>query len=355
MFKHRPDLYKNLDFSNLPVRYFIILFSLLLLSNFNSKAQTLPDACIGGRVRYGVEASLPNSTFIWTVNGGNITVNYNDSVDIQWDYNRTIHSISVREVSEFGCEGITVEADVLVKGPLANIGDEAEVCQNNEYIFDATNNYAGGVTYLWQDGSTGNTFASGNEGYVWVKITGTDLCYDYDSTYLTVNPLPVVNIGRDTTLCGTSMLSIDAGFFASYEWSNGNNGNPATFDGDRSEPETVWVQVTDNNGCVGSDTLILGVCDATLLFVNMPNTITPGDNEKNNEWIIPYIELFPDAVIEIFDRWGRLVYHTNDIANNPWKGETMSGKELPMDAYYYVLDLKIPHVKPLTGYVNIIR
>ncbi len=65
--------------------------------------------------------------------------------------------------------------------------------------------------------------------------------------------------------------------------------------------------------------------------------------------------MFPDAVLEIYDRWGRLVFSTDDIINNEWKGRTMSGKPLPMDAYFFVLDLKVAHVKPITGYVNIIR
>ena len=75
----------------------------------------------------------------------------------------------------------------------------------------------------------------------------------------------------------------------------------------------------------------------------------------NDLWEIPHIDLFPDAVLEIFDRWGRLVYRTDDIANNLWNGKTMSGKEMPMDAYYFVIDLNIPNVKPMTGYVNVIR
>ncbi len=38
------------------------------------------------------------------------------------------------------------------------------------------------VTYLWSDSSTGTTLTTGNPGYVWVKITGTDGCADYDSS-----------------------------------------------------------------------------------------------------------------------------------------------------------------------------
>jgi gliding motility-associated-like protein len=155
-------------------------------------------------------------------------------------------------------------------------------------------------------------------------------------------------------------MLVDAGSYSNYQWSTGDIVNPVTIDGRRISPEILWVEVTDENGCRGSDTLVLEVCDASVLFANMPNTITPGvdnsDNDGYNDtWVIPYIEIFPDAILEIYDRWGRLVYRTDDIAGNPFKGETMSGKPLPMDAYYFVLDLKVAHVKPLTGYVNVIR
>lgn len=318
--------------------------------------QSLPFACAGSVEAYGV-TGFPNSVFIWEVVGGTIVDNRNDSVLIRWDREQGPHSITVVERSEHNCYGEPVGASVPVNGPVADIEDNAEVCLNDIFTFDATTTYGSGVTYLWPDGSTGNTFSTGTEGYVWVVVTGIDdLCSDIDSTYLTVNPLPVVDLGNDTTLCGTETMLLDAGFFASYVWSTGDVVNPITVDGERSEPEEVWVTVTDENGCRGSDTVVFNVCDATLLFRNMPNTITPGDdNGENDTWHIPFIDLFPDAVLEIFDRWGRLVFRTDDIANTEWDGKSMSGKELPMDAYYYVIDLNIPHVKPMTGYVNVIR
>ncbi len=318
-------------------------------------AQSLPDACAGGSARYGTHG-LPNSTFVWTVNGGTIIANYNDSIDIQWNYERNNHSISVVEESELGCFGVPVEASVMINAPVANIGDQEEICAEDMFTYDGTTSYSSDVTYLWPDGSNGTTYTTGTDGYVWVKITGADGCSDYDSSLLTVNPLPLVDLGKDTALCGTSTLMVEAGNFAYYNWSTGDNSSFVTVDADRNEDEPLWVEVTDEKGCVGKDTMILEVCDAYLLFSNIPNTITPGDrNGQNDTWIIPNIDLFPDAVLEIYDRWGRLIYRTNNVANNPWNGETMSGKELPMDAYYYVLDIKVAHTKPVTGYVNVIR
>jgi len=325
--------------------------------------QSLPFACAGSMEAYGVQG-MPNSVYFWELDGGAIIDTIyglnNDSIVVRWNYDRRDHSITVTEQTEYGCFGIPVGGNVDVNAPVADIGNQEEVCEDTVFTFDGTTTYTSNLSYLWPDGSNGTTYATGNEGYVWVRVTGADQCADYDSAYLTVNPLPDVYIGSDTVLCGTDLLQLDAGFYSNYEWSTGDIINPITVDGMRLEPETIWVEVTDVNGCTASDTLILEVCDAALLFANMPNTITPGpdggaDDGFNDAWIIPNIEKFPDAILEIFDRWGRLVFRTDDIVNNPWKGQTMSGKELPMDAYFFVLDIKVAHVQPVSGYVNVIR
>jgi gliding motility-associated-like protein len=329
---------------------------LLTISSLPGHSQSLPYACAGSMESYGVQG-FQNSVFFWTIDGGDIVNGQgNDTIILRWNFQRGTHNLSVTEQTEFGCFGIPLETSLDIQAPVADIGDQAEVCQDNKFTFDAQTSYLTDVTYLWPDSSTGSTFSTGNQGYVWVKITGTDGCAAFDSAFLTVNPLPVVNIGKDTALCGTSVMLVDAGEFSSYVWSTGDVINPISVDGQRTNPETLWVNVTDEKGCQGSDTMLLEVCDVYVLFSNIPNTITPGDkNGQNDKWIIPNIDLFPDAVLEIYDRWGRLVYRTKDVFNNPWDGESMSGKEMPMDAYYYVLDIKVAHAKALTGYVNLIR
>jgi gliding motility-associated-like protein len=317
--------------------------------------QSLPYACAGSQESYGV-SGMPNSVFMWTVDGGVIVGGQgSDSIRVQWNRDRRTHTLSVIEETVHGCFGIPVEATLDINAPVADIGDEEAVCAGDVFDFDATTSYITSLSYLWPDGSTNATYSTGTGGTVWVSVTGTDGCADYDSALLTINPLPAVDLGPDTSLCGTATLLLDAGVFQSYTWSTGDIVNPLSVDGQRRQPEVFWVEVTDENGCQASDTLVMGVCDVYILFAHIPNTITPGNDGKNDSWIIPHIELFPDAELEIFDRWGRLVWRSGDIYNQPWKGETMSGKELPMDAYYYVLDLKVNHVEPLTGYINVIR
>ncbi len=321
--------------------------------------QSLPFACAGSMESYGVQG-WENSVFHWDIEGGEIIEGLgNDTIVVRWNYDRGTHRISVIEESEHGCFGIPVEAELNVQAPVADIGDEVGVCDGDSYEFNAETTYEYALTYLWSDNSTNSTFVTSDSGTVWVQVTGADGCIDYDSAHLELYPLPVVDLGNDTTLCGDETWLVDAGNYASYIWSTGDIINPILVDGRRSEPEALWVEVTDYHGCIGSDTLILEVCDVYVLFKQIPNTITPatgGEGDGQNDvWEIPNIEMFPEAVLEIFDRWGRLIWRSNDIANNPWNGESMSGREMPMDAYYYVLDLKVSHIEPLTGYINIIR
>lgn len=50
--------------------------------------------------------------------------------------------------------------------------------------------------------------------------------------------------------------------------------------------------------------------------------------------------MFPDAKIEVFDRSQKRVFYKSGNYNNTnaWDG-TNNGKELPMDNYYYIIDL----------------
>jgi gliding motility-associated-like protein len=320
--------------------------------------QVLPYACTGSMEIYGV-TGLPHSTFIWEVQGGNVIAgNDNDTVLVQWDMRRGSHRIQVTEITQYGCEGNPVFANVNVTAPVADIGDESEICAGDSMIFDATTSYFTPVTYLWNDSSMNSTLVRRNEGLVWVRVSGADGCTDYDSAYLYVHPLPIVYLGEDTALCGDETLVLDAGSgYTFYQWSNGSVINPIVVDGNHADNDTLWVSVTNGYGCAGSDTIVLISCDFAKYFKNIPNTITPSHIDgKNDVWRIDNIDLFPNAVLDIYDRWGRLVYHAKGLDPlNVWDGRSMSGKELPMDSYYYVIDLNYKGLEPIVGYINIVR
>jgi gliding motility-associated-like protein len=114
---------------------------------------------------------------------------------------------------------------------------------------------------------------------------------------------------------------------------------------------TFSVVVTDANGCSASATVTVGILGLDCL--QMPDLFTPNDDGKNDVWRLINIELYPDAELIIFNRWGRRVYQTKNPSANPWDGK-FRGRVLPTDSYHYVLDLKDGSL-PRSGVVTLIR
>ncbi|NRD22918.1 DUF11 domain-containing protein, partial [Winogradskyella litoriviva] len=74
------------------------------------------------------------------------------------------------------------------------------------------------------------------------------------------------------------------------------------------------------------------------------NEFSPDGDGVNETFVIDCIERFPDNKLEVYNRWGNIVYSANGYLND-WKG-TSNGRavinqsdDLPVGTYYYVLDL----------------
>ncbi|WP_165806564.1 T9SS type B sorting domain-containing protein [Chitinophaga parva] len=84
---------------------------------------------------------------------------------------------------------------------------EYDLCEGEKLDVDVTT--AAGVTYEWQDGTTGPKYSITKSGQYWVKAT-FDNCTRYDTTVANFTPLPIVDLGADTTLCNGASLQLDA-------------------------------------------------------------------------------------------------------------------------------------------------
>jgi gliding motility-associated-like protein len=115
---------------------------------------------------------------------------------------------------------------------------------------------------------------------------------------------------------------------------------------------TYSVVVTDANGCAASLVITVGV-SGTSECVIVPTIITPNSDGYNDEWQIRNISIFPDAEVQVFNRWGERVFSAKNPAANPWDG-TYKGKLLPMDSYHYVLYLN-DGSEPRSGTITIMR
>ena len=59
--------------------------------------------------------------------------------------------------------------------------------------------------------------------------------------------------------------------------------------------------------------------------------------------------------MEIYDRWGRLVYKSEAGYQTPWNGNNMNDNPIPTGSYHYVFMLNYEDYKQVTGSVSVIR
>ena len=95
--------------------------------------------------------------------------------------------------------------------------------------------------------------------------------------------------------------------------------------------------VTDANGCTNEISEII-IPESMLDCLRIPNVITPNGDGVNDEWIIENIELFPEAHIYVYNRWGQLLYHGRGNGER-WDGR-YRGHYVPSGVYLYIIDLE---------------
>jgi gliding motility-associated-like protein len=67
--------------------------------------------------------------------------------------------------------------------------------------------------------------------------------------------------------------------------------------------------------------------------VTIPNIITPNGDEFNQYFRITKIELYPNSVLTVMDRWGKEVFRATNYQND-WDGRGLSS-----GVYFYILNL----------------
>ncbi len=113
-----------------------------------------------------------------------------------------------------------------------------------------------------------------------------------------------------------------------------NNNGPQTTSFSVSGPYTITLTVEDQQGCEDSYSLIINVKDPDLVI---PNVITP-NGDGINDFLVLSEPFFKKYQIQIFNRWGNLVYAIDDQTGIAlWDGATTTGKPCTDGVYFYRL------------------
>jgi len=290
---------------------------------------------------------------------------------------------------------VTISSD---NSPVANIGDDITLCEGETHTFATTDGY---TSYLWQDGLATDTFfvasTTGTYSVTATNICGETT----DEALLTVNPLPEPVIESSVAeVCADEPVSLVATGADSYVWDNdvqqGQGFVPeftqtytvtsVTAEGCIAEasvtievhnlPEMVDITTTedgtialdyfsvddltytmdstvvqdngtfsglttgtynfniqDNNGCKQDVEVYIFVEEPVII----PSLFTPNEDGINDTWEISGAEQYPNGVIYVFDRNGKLMTKYG-ATEKGWDGY-YNGRKVRQDTYWYILEL----------------
>ena len=133
------------------------------------------------------------------------------------------------------------------------------------------------ASYFWSNGQTTQSINVLTGGIYTVTVTNFITGCEVTSApvTITVNPLPIINLGPDTSFCDGNTLILNAGNgFTSYSW---NNGMYQTQTIPVNSSGNWFVSVTDNKGCSNIDSINVIVNPNPVLDLG-PDTIFCGNH-----------------------------------------------------------------------------
>lgn len=195
-------------------------------------------------------------------------------------------------------------------------------------------------TFEWDNGALGPRISFLRAGSYTVSVNDVNNCRVITTINLP-NPAPInvtVTSTPATDGCNGAVLATVNGGTGpyTYTWSTGQ----VTTEPFLSNlcPGEYFVIVTDSRGCRPNPNMVSGtVRDRRTPCLDIRTVITPDGDGLNEEFLISCVDEFRNNHLEIYNRWGQLVYEVDNY-DNTWRGTTRNGAELPDGPYYFIFE-----------------
>ena len=338
-----------------------------------------------------VTLSVPNNylyTYLWTP-GGKTT----NSITVR-PFSTTTYRVVVRDQdSTIVCEPqLTVEVmprfEMKFRQVKLTCSNREEENGRNAQVLAAVdslgNVFEPPFTYQWEVSPlhiapNDPSWAIGLEAYkyYYIKVTDGRGCMQRDSVKLKAYPNPLVEISTDPgdtvylqnphVTYSFENLSADSLEISNFYWILNSQYNITS---NEEEPRFTYVEVGDYNTELkvynpqGCDTSYYKTVKVNPVKLKIPNVFTPNGDGINDYFIItldggsdmpgesknrdgddggssleyenyePLNRYYESSELTVFNRWGRIVFHSKDYQND-WDGD-----DLPDATYFYVLKCK---------------
>ena len=208
------------------------------------------------------------STFLWNTSATTSSIQVN-----------TAGTYCVTTTDANGCTASDCVNVVVKPLPVISISGNTFICQGSSTTLTAS----GGGTYVWSPG--GATTASITVTpltHTTYTVTSTlNGCSSSKSVIVTVNQLPIVNIGPDFEICADQQITLNVSVIGgqapiTYLWTPGNVTTSTYSLGLISVTSTYTVLVTDGLGCTATDQITISVNPLPTVYAGPDQTICAG-------------------------------------------------------------------------------
>jgi gliding motility-associated-like protein len=276
--------------------------------------------------------TFPFAKYFWTGPSGFTSNIQNPTIP-----NANILQSGTYEVtaSLFGCVSLPTTTNVIIKAlpdsPL--VQNNMDICEGE--ILSLAASSLPNATFSWSgpNGFTSNLdnptipITGLSEGGIYSVKATVDGCEGPASKiYVAVHLNPKIYLGKDGSVCKGDEIILDPGLFKSYTWQD----NTTKRNYSVKEPGIYWVEVITDYNCKGSDTIEYTDQCPPSFFV--PTAFTPNEDTWN-DLFMPQGNNIYNYNFKIFDKWGALLFETNDITVG-WDGKK-NGVDCPIDMYYW--------------------
>ncbi|MFN7116459.1 MAG: gliding motility-associated C-terminal domain-containing protein [Saprospiraceae bacterium] len=197
--------------------------------------------------------SLPDTLAICA--GQNTTLDAGAFASYRWSTGATTRSLMVSAPGTYtvtvtnadGCSGAGTTRVMSAVAPQLQLADSISICTGQSIALDA------GVhsTYRWSNGATSRTISASTTGTYSVTVTNVNGCSTSDSIRVVPGNNLQLQLADSISICTGQNVTLDAGVFASYRWSNGAMTRTINV----SNTGTYVVTVTNTSGCSGIDSI----------------------------------------------------------------------------------------------------
>lgn len=270
-------------------------------------------ACIGESVV--LDAGNPGASFLWNTGAGSSVI----TVQQAGAYSVTITNTA-------GCVATYSATAQFVAPPVVELGPDTVLCQGDVLTLDAGPH---GNSYAWSTGATSRTIDVTTGGTYSVSVDN-GYCQRGDAITTLFNPAPQRMAPRELFACldeEPRRVALDAGNPGSaYVWSTGSTQRlmVATAYG------WYFVDITNVYDCALRDSVLVSEYCPSTIYV--PNTFTP-NGDGINDVFLPVGKNIASMELLIFDRWGRLVFESQDPSLG-WDGHVHHGGNMAETEVY---------------------